>query len=144
MEYLTKYYREKPEKRVKVIHYNAGQGALDGKRYNRKRDEMWHKYGRKWLANPRCSLLKIPGLKHQLTAPTFTERNNVVFVESKRDLKLRGIESTNLADALLQTLMIHIPAPEPPPKQQPDTTHSIFKKHFHRLMRQKESGGFIR
>lgn len=145
MEYLTKYYRQHPEKRVKVIHFNAGQGALDNKRYNRKRDEMWHKYGRKWVANPRCSLLNIPGLKRQLTAPTFIERNNVVYVESKRELKKRDIESTNLADSLLQTLMIYIPQTEPDHKQIPDkTTPSVFQKHFDRLGRQKQSDEFIR
>ncbi len=144
MEYLTKYYRKHPKKRVKVIHFNAGQGALDGKRYNRKRDEMWHKYGRKWVANPRCSLLNIPGLKRQLTAPQCTERNNVIYVESKKDLKKRGIESTNIADALLETLMIHIPDPDASPKKEKqDTTHGIFQKHFKRLKRLKESGDFI-
>ena len=145
MEHLTKYYRKHSAKHVKVIHYNAGLGALDNKRYSRRRDEMWHKYGRKWLANPRCCLLDAPGLKRQLTAPQFEERNNVIYVESKKSLKSRGFESTNLADALLQTLMVHLPATdlteqEPPP----DHTHSVFYKHFNRLKRQKESNGFIR
>lgn len=145
MEYLTKHYRKHKRLRVKVIHFNAGQGALDNKRYNRKRDEMWHRYGRKWIANPRCCLLNIPGLKSQLTAPTFLERNNVVFVESKRDLKKRGIESTNLADSLLETLMIHVPTAEPEPKEpEPDSTPAIFQKHFDRLDRLKESDHYIR
>ena len=145
MEYLTKYYREHPKKRVKVIHFNAGQGALDGKRYNRKRDEMWHKYGRKWIANPRCKLLNIPGLKRQLTAPQCTERNNIIYVESKKDLKKRGIESTNIADALLETLMIHVPDPDATPREEKaDTTKGIFQKHLKRLKRLKESGDFIR
>lgn len=146
MEYLTRYYREHPNLKVKVVHYNSGMGANDKKRYNRRRDEMWHKYGRKWVANPRCKLLDLPGLKRQLTAPQFSERNNVIYVESKADLKKRGIESTNLADALLQTLMVHIPEaetleaqPEPEPK-----LPTIFKKHFERLDSQKQAGSVIR
>lgn len=145
MEYLTRYYRERPKLKVKVVHYNSGMGALDNKRYNRRRDEMWHKYGRKWVANPRCKLLNLPGLKRQLTAPQFSERNNIIYVESKADLKKRGIESTNLADALLQTLMVHIPeaAPldaQPEPIQKLPT---IFQKHFDRLNRRKQAGSVI-
>ena len=146
MEYLTRYYRERPKLKVKVVHYNSGMGALDNKRYNRRRDEMWHKYGRKWVANPRCKLLNLPGLKRQLTAPQFSERNNIIYVESKADLKKRGIESTNLADALLQTLMVHIPEAAPL-EAKPDPVFkipAIFKKHFERLDRQKQSGSVIR
>jgi len=146
MEYLTRYYRERPKLKVKVVYYNSGMGALDNKRYNRRRDEMWHKYGRKWVANPRCKLLNLPGLKRQLTAPQFSERNNIIYVESKADLKKRGIESTNLADALLQTLMVHIPEaapldaqPEPEPK-----LPTIFQKHFERLDQRKQAGSIIR
>lgn len=146
MEYLTRYYRKHAKLNVKIVHYNSGKGALDNKRYNRRRDEMWHKYGRKWVANPRCKLLDLPGLKRQLTAPQFSERNNVIFVESKADLKKRGIESTNLADALLQTLMIHIPEEAPLDAQpKPDPTMSpIFKKHFARIQRRKQAGDTIR
>ena len=145
MEYLTRYYREHRSLHVKVIHYNSGQGALDKKRYNRRRDEMWHKYGRKWVASPRCKLLDLPGLKRQLTAPQFQERNNVVFVESKADMKKRNIESTNLADALLQTLMIHIPASEAtePEPEASGVTPAIFEKHFKRLERWKQAGDII-
>ena len=145
MEYLTKYYRLHPEKRVKVIHFNAGMGALDNKRYNRRRDEMWHKYGRKWLANPRCCLLNIPGLKQQLSAPTFEERNNVIYVESKKALKRRGIDSTNLADALLQTQMVHVPEiKQEEKKEEEPAVPDIFQKHFRRLRRFQEAGDFIR
>lgn len=145
MEYLTRYYRERPKCKVKVVHYNSGMGALDKKRYNRKRDEMWHKYGRKWVANPRCKLLDLPGLKRQLTAPQFSEHNNIIFVESKADLKKRGIESTNLADALLQTLMVHIPEAEPleaQPEPEPKLP-TIFKKHFDRIDRRKQAESVI-
>lgn len=145
MEYLTRYYRERPKCKVKVVHYNSGMGALDKKRYNRKRDEMWHKYGRKWVANPRCKLLDLPGLKRQLTAPQFSEHNDIIFVESKADLKKRGIESTNLADALLQTLMVHIPEAEPleaQPEPEPKLP-TIFKKHFDRIDRRKQAESVI-
>ena len=144
MEYLTRYYRQRPGRHVKVIHYNSGQGALDSKRYNRKRDEMWHKYGRKWIASPRCCLLELPGLKRQLTAPQFEERNNIIFVESKRDMKKRGIESTNLADALLQTLMIHIPENEPEQAKEPtDKIPTAFRKHFDRIRQRYETRNII-
>lgn len=146
MEHLTKHYRKHTNKHVKVIHYNAGRGALDKNRYSRRRDEMWHKYGRKWLANPRCCLLDAPGLKRQLTAPQFEERNNVVYVESKKSLKTRGYESTNLADALLQTLMVHLPLTdlEDDEPAEPDLTNSIFHNHFKRLKLMKNASGFIR
>ncbi len=145
MEYLTKYYRLHPEKHVRVIHFNAGMGALDNRRYNRRRDEMWHKYGRKWIANPRCSLLNIPGLKQQLTAPTYEERNNVIYVESKKDMKRREIPSTNLADALLQTQMVHIPQQHlENDEEQESIMPDVFQKHFNRLKRLEEHPNYIR
>ena len=141
MSYLTRYYRERPELGVTVIHFNAGQGALDHSRYFRKRDQMWHKYGRPWLANPRCSLLKIPGLKTQLTAPGYYEDTNKrIQVESKKDMKKREIKSGNLADALLETLMVHIPEHTPKKETKEDYWPKVFKKHFQRISGKNQAG----
>ena len=141
MSYLTRYYREHHELNVTVIHFNAGQGALENSRYFRKRDQMWHKKGRQWIANPRCSLLKIPGLKQQLTAPGYYEDTSKrIQVETKKELKQRHIDSGNLSDALLQTLMVHVPqhtqAPEPANEYWPQ----VFKKHFNRIKSQHQTG----
>src|SRR4030065_632395 len=48
------YHREHPELGVTVIFFNAGTKALDSSRYYLRRDEMWYKRGRPWIANPRC------------------------------------------------------------------------------------------
>lgn len=141
MSYLTRYYREHPELNVTVIHFNAGQGALDNSRYFRKRDQMWHKYGRQWIANPRCSLLKIPGLKQQLTSPGYYEDTNKrIQVESKKELKARNIESSNLADALLETLMVHVPQHSQHTKQEKDYWPQVFKRHFDRIKFRQQTG----
>lgn len=145
MEYLTQYYQEH-NSYVRVIHFNAGKGALDNNRYSRRRDEMWHKYGRKWVANPACSLLTIPGLKQQLTAPQYSESNNKIYVESKKDMKKRGIDSTNLADALLMTLMVYAADndTQQEPKKKSSVVPNIFQKHFDRLRQARQTGTYIR
>ena len=139
MEYLSRYYRERPGLNVTVIHFNSGTSAADSNRYYRRRDEMWFKYGRAWLADSRCYLLTLPGLKAQLTAPGFHEdAKRKIKVETKQEMKKRGVESGNLADALLQTLIVNTTSAtqiKPEPKANP--VPAIFKKHLQRVTRQQ-------
>jgi hypothetical protein len=69
----------------------------------RLRDELWFK-GREWFQDKACSMPKDDALIAELTAPTyaFTSTGKMV-VESKADMKKRGMRSPDLADAFLLT-----------------------------------------
>jgi len=151
MEYLAKYFhQDHPEKGVRVIFFNAGQGAVDKKRFFRRRDEMWFKDGRKFFANPKCSVRELPGLKAQLTTPGYYEdTSRRIQVESKKEIVKRlGEEkgkSGNLGDAALQTLMVKVVTEEPPKAKNDDEyLHPAFKRHFDRIRMQANSGIYIR
>lgn len=149
MENLYRYYHvEHPELGVTVIFFNAGAKALDDKRYYLRRDELWHKYGRPFFANPRTHLCKVDGLKRQLTAPGFFEdERKKIWVESKEDIKKRtGMPSGNAADAVLHTLIVTEETAElEKPKEEPRHP-KVFLEHWERLRQQEEleRAGLIR
>lgn len=143
MEYLAKYYRERPELGVTVIFFNAGAGARDNKRFYRRRDEMWFKSGREFFANPRTHMPKFPGLRKQLCTPGYGEdATRKIWVESKDEIKKRtGEPSGNGADAVLQTLEVFVldDANQDKPKTEPDHP-PVFAAHFKRWREQREGG----
>lgn len=150
MEYLARYYRERPALRVTVVFYNSGERALDSKRYYRRRDETWFGRGRAFFANPRTHIPRLPGLKSQLTAPGYHEdASRKISVETKDEIKKRsGAASGNLADAVLHTLNVATAnavaaekKPDLPPAHPP-----VFTEHFRRwtLRREADSGPCIR
>lgn len=147
MEYLTVYYRdEHPELNVTVIHFNAGARAIDDQRYYLRRDEMWFKYGRKFFADQRTHTPKLPGLKKQLCLPGFHEdTKKKIRVESKDEIKKRtGEPSGNLADAILETLVVQIEVAKDTVKDEP-AHPPVFAEHFKRWQRQRDqaSGTYI-
>lgn len=147
MEVLANYFHvEHPELKCRVVFFNSGAGALDSKRYYRRRDELWYKHGRAHIANPRCHLLNIPGLKRQLTAPGAHEDDaRKIRVKSKAEIKKdSGEDSGNLADAYLQTLVVSVPhETEPKPESKP-TIPAVFLAHFKRLAAARDAGMYIR
>lgn len=145
MEMLWRYFTvDHPEHGVQVIFFNSGERALDPTRYYRKRDQMWHGRGRPWFASPRCYLPSLPGLKKQLTLPGYAEDSSRrIQVESKKDITKRtGEPSGNLADAVLMTLMVHVPEEKPATKE-PPRHPTVFEEHFRRWRRQREREVFI-
>jgi len=145
MEYLARYYSERPELNVTVIMFNSGEGAVDKTRYYRRRDEMWFPKGRAWFADPRCSIPRIPGLKTQLTVTQYHEdTTRRIRAESKQEIKARtGQESGNLADALLQTLMVQTYAASAPKEEQTPWPKAL-SKHFQRWRASQEaSSGYL-
>lgn len=148
MARLSEYFAapERRARRVRVVHYNAGAAAADRKRYVRRRDEMWYRHARKWLADPRCSLPDLPGIEEQLCAPGFEEgADKRIQVESKRDIKKRtGQASGNLADALLHTLMVDPAAvPEEAQDARP-ATDGVIAAHLARYRAARTAGRYIR
>jgi hypothetical protein len=82
---------------------NVGEVAASRDNCMRLRDELWFK-GREWFQDQACSMPNDDALIAELTAPTysFTSTGKMV-VESKADMKKRGMRSPDLADAFLLT-----------------------------------------
>lgn len=94
-----------------VAEVNVAESSSDQKKYFRLRDELWWKLReriqRGGMRFP-CATAKeremSNDLCNELAAPTYTfSGNGAIKVESKRELKNRGIPSPNIADALCLT-----------------------------------------
>lgn len=93
-----------------VVGVNFGARASD-EHYQDKRTEMW--FGmRDWLEQG-GSIQNIPVLKTDLCGPTYEFRSNgKVKLESKDELKARGLPSPDLGDALALTFAEPVFAPD--------------------------------
>lgn len=75
----------------------------DPTRFGRLRDELWWAV-RDWFDAKDCRIPDDPLLISEITAPTYKELSSgKISVESKDDMKGRGIKSPNCADALCLT-----------------------------------------
>ena len=82
---------------------NVGETASVDDKFVRLRDEIWWK-GRTWFAARDCSIPSDEKLISELTAPTYDfASNGKTVVESKREMRKRGLQSPNKADAFLLT-----------------------------------------
>lgn len=86
-----------------VAESAAVNADADQQQYSRLRDELWFK-GRQWLEALDCKLLDDDDLIGEMTTPKYAILSNgLIKVESKKELKDRGVKSPNLADAWLLT-----------------------------------------
>lgn len=82
---------------------NVGESASTDEKFTRQRDELWWK-GREWFSARDCRIPGDEGLIAELTAPTYDfASNGKTVVESKKDMRKRGLKSPNKADAFLLT-----------------------------------------
>ena len=89
-----------------VIEVNFGSKALVDA-YANKRAEMWDSMA-KWLRSGGC-LPNHPELKTDLCTPTYSFNSaNKMVLESKDDIKKRGLHSTDVADALALTFAMPV------------------------------------
>jgi hypothetical protein len=86
-----------------VRDVNVAESSAMNPNANRLRDELWLSV-RDWLGTRSVKLPKDEQLRHELVAPryTFTSSGKVV-VESKDQMRKRGMRSPDLADALCLT-----------------------------------------
>lgn len=82
---------------------NVAEAAAVRDNYQRLRDELWF-LGREWFEARDVSMVRDEALIAELTSAlyTFTSTGKIV-VESKADMKKRGLRSPDLADAFLLT-----------------------------------------
>jgi phage terminase large subunit len=82
---------------------NVGEAAETLENCMRLRDELWFK-GREWFQDRSCSMPQDDALIAELTSPTYSfSSSGKMVVESKADMKKRGMRSPDLADAFLLT-----------------------------------------
>lgn len=86
---------------------NVGEApASDDGRYMRLRDELWFK-GREWFESMAVCIPDDAELIAELVGPKYKiESTGKIKVESKDDMKKRGVKSPNRADALLLTFAV--------------------------------------
>ena len=89
------------EQRYKIKGVNFGNKAKNGMMYGNKRAEMWGEM-REWLKSA-----SIPGdryLKSDLISPMMKpDSKGSIFLESKKDMRARGLASPDAADAIALT-----------------------------------------
>ena len=82
---------------------NVAESAAVKDKYMRQRDELWFEC-RDWLSERSCQLPDQDALIAELTSPKYEiTSTGKLKVESKDDMKKRGMLSPDLADALLLT-----------------------------------------
>lgn len=82
---------------------NVAESATVDERYLRLRDELWF-MGRQWLVGANVKLCDDDALIAELTGPRYDITSaGKIKVESKDDMKARGLDSPDLADAWLLT-----------------------------------------
>lgn len=91
------------ELRLPVTGINVGEVPSADDLYMRLRDELWFK-GRKFFMDRNC-IFNDEATIAELCQPTYDfHSNGRIVVESKKDMKKRGVKSPNRADAFLLTL----------------------------------------
>jgi phage terminase large subunit len=84
---------------LRVLDINVATAASDDERFHRLRDELWWRVREKFELR-QISLPNDKELLGELTTIKFSEEGGKIKVESKKDLKKRGLASPNRADAL--------------------------------------------
>ncbi len=88
---------------IPVIGVNSASSAQDGERYANKRAEIWYRM-KAWLEDVPNRLPDDMALQADLSAPGYkTHSNGSRLIESKADMKKRGIRSPDGGDALAMT-----------------------------------------
>ena len=92
----------------KIIAVNSGLKASRPERYINLKAEMWDRL-KQWLLEG-GKLLPHQQLKADLLAPTYSyDYQGRLKIESKNELKSRGLPSTDCADALALTFAVPLP-----------------------------------
>lgn len=94
------------ELNLPVVGVNVAESPSVADRYNRLRDELWFK-GREWFGSREVQIVDDESLIAELTLPIYRHLSNgKIQVESKEELKKRGVTSPDLADAFLITFAL--------------------------------------
>lgn len=91
------------ELNIPVIGVNSAERAEDHERYANKRAEIWYRM-KEWLEDGPNRIPNDAALIADISAPSYkTHSNGSRLIESKKDMKKRGVRSPDGADALAMT-----------------------------------------
>ena len=94
---------------VNRIHF--GERAIESAQYINRRAEMWGLM-RYWLADAPCSVPDDDVLESELCAPQYTyDSSRRLKLESKEEMRKRGVSSPDSGDALALTFAVPVYAP---------------------------------
>ncbi len=94
--------RLQEEGRMPVRGVNVSESASLGQQYTNLRAELWGK-AKEWLERKDCKILS-PSLATELSSPKYSfASNGKMKIESKGDMRSRGIKSPDLADSFCLT-----------------------------------------
>ena len=100
-----------------VVGVNVSETPAIRDQFNRLRDELWF-LAREWLYGRNVSMVRDDALIAELTLPTYKVLSNgKKQVESKDDMKKRGVTSPDLADAFCLTFASGMPRKKQTPTQ---------------------------
>lgn len=93
-----------------VLAVNVAESASANNKYNRLRDELWFK-AREWFAARNVRMTRDDSLIAELTLPNYKITSaGKIKVESKDELKARGVTSPDIADAFCLSFAPGTPA----------------------------------
>ena len=87
---------------IRVVGVNVAQSAYNPHKFLRLRDELWWR-GRDEFERGVISIPNDPLLMGDLNAPRYEEVGGKIKIETKKEMKARGLDSPNRADSLIQT-----------------------------------------
>lgn len=127
-----------------VYGVNVGEAAaLDPTRFMRLRDELWFR-AKEWFDARDCTMPRDQGLIGELTVPKYKiESSGKIKVESKDDMKKRGVKSPNKADAFCLTFAggdVPVVARRFTAVSDYDPFQAVGSQDFERAIRQTQSG----
>lgn len=86
-----------------VMGFNASNKAIDNERFYNRRAECYHQL-KELFQNGKIQILNDEELKTQLASTRFYYKNAKTIIESKEDMKERGLRSPDKADALMMCM----------------------------------------
>lgn len=113
-----------------VVGVNAGSTPLEAKRFKNKRAELWA-LCKEWLNDEPCSVPDDDELHSDLCSIKYkVDSNSRLVMESKEDMKKRGIRSSDTADAL--NLTFSLPDSAYVTSGQNDILDSMLNSYIHK------------
>ncbi len=106
------------DRQTSLIEFHGGQTAHDPNKYFNRRTEIWGMM-KDWLEG--AQIPDDPEMDTDLTGPDYGYHptRNCIVLESKDEMRSRGVDSPDLGDALAMTFAVKVAPPRPPDQESP-------------------------
>ena len=104
-----------------LVEFHGGAPASDPNKYFNRRTEIWG-FTKDWLEGGQVP--DDPEMETDLTGPDYGYHptKNCIVLESKDEMRTRGVDSPDLGDALAMTFAVKVAPPKPKPQGRPKVT----------------------